>query len=150
MSVFFCILRGESDILLQWPFGAALTFTLMDQSDETEVKDIAAYFEPHPVKENMPFLGRPSSLRNPSLGKYSCSCCHSYYLPCNPANTTHLCNICTMLGQRHRCWADIVQMLFKCFVFAGKLSYSNFHPLEFMFRYRERQPFREYLFCYVL
>ena len=48
MSVFFCILRGESDILLQWPFGTALTFTLMDQSDETEVKDIAAYFEPHP------------------------------------------------------------------------------------------------------
>ena len=30
-----------------------------------------------------------------------------------------LCNICTKLDQRRRRWADIVQMLYKCFVFAG-------------------------------
>ena len=36
-----------------------------------------------------------------------------------PANTKHLYNICTMLDQRQRRWADIVQMLYKCFVFAG-------------------------------
>ena len=36
-----------------------------------------------------------------------------------PANTKHLYNICTMLDQRKRRWADVVQMLYKCFVFAG-------------------------------
>ena len=36
-----------------------------------------------------------------------------------PANTKHLYNICTMFGQRRRRWADVVQMLYKCFVFAG-------------------------------
>ena len=36
-----------------------------------------------------------------------------------PENTKHLYNICTMLGQRRRRWANIVQMLYKCFVIAG-------------------------------
>ena len=36
-----------------------------------------------------------------------------------PANTKHLYNICTMLGQCRRRWADVVQMVYKCFVFAG-------------------------------
>ena len=36
-----------------------------------------------------------------------------------PANTKHLYNICTTSAQRLRCWTDIVQMLYKCFVFAG-------------------------------
>ena len=31
----------------------------------------------------------------------------------------HLYNLCTMLGQRRRRWNDVVQMLYKCFVFAG-------------------------------
>ena len=35
------------------------------------------------------------------------------------ANKTHLYNICTMLDQRRRRWADVVGMLYKCFVFAG-------------------------------
>ena len=34
-------------------------------------------------------------------------------------NTKHLYNICTKLDQRQRRWSNIVQMLFKCFVFAG-------------------------------
>ena len=33
-------------------------------------------------------------------------------------NTKHLYNICTMLDQRRRRWADVVQMLYKCFVFS--------------------------------
>ena len=33
----------------------------------------------------------------------------------------HLYNICTMLVRRRRRGADIVQMLYKCFVFAGQL-----------------------------
>ena len=36
-----------------------------------------------------------------------------------PANTQHLYKICTKLDQRRRRWADVVQMLYSCFVFAG-------------------------------
>ena len=41
-------------------------------------------------------------------------------------NTKHLYNICTMLDQRRRRWADVVQMLYKCFVFAGIAQYWLF------------------------
>ena len=43
----------------------------------------------------------------------------------DPANTKHLLNICTMLDQRRRRWADVLQMLCKCFVFTG----DSLHPL---------------------
>ena len=36
-----------------------------------------------------------------------------------PTHTKHLHNICTILDQRRRRWADVVQKLYKCFVFAG-------------------------------
>ena len=36
-----------------------------------------------------------------------------------PANTRHLSGICAVLGQRRRRWADVVQMLYGCFVLAG-------------------------------
>ena len=39
-----------------------------------------------------------------------------------PLSTKHLYNICTMLDQRRRRWADVIcytKMLYKCFVFAG-------------------------------
>ena len=39
-----------------------------------------------------------------------------------PANTKHLYNICTMLDQRRRRWADVVQMLYKCFMFVGVVT----------------------------
>ena len=38
------------------------------------------------------------------------------------ANTKHLYNICTMLVQRRRRWADVVQILYKCFVFTGLIG----------------------------
>ena len=40
--------------------------------------------------------------------------------------TKHLYNICTMLDQRRRRWAGVVQMLYKCFVSVGhsKKSFS--------------------------
>ena len=41
----------------------------------------------------------------------------------NQENTKRLYNICTMLDQRRRRWADVVQMLYKCFVFAGNNSF---------------------------
>ena len=41
----------------------------------------------------------------------------------SPANTKHVYSICTMLDQRRK--ADVVQMLYKCFVFAGTASQRN-------------------------
>ena len=40
----------------------------------------------------------------------------------NPGNTKHLYTICTM---RRRRWAGVVQMLYKCFVFAWNSSWSG-------------------------
>ena len=37
----------------------------------------------------------------------------------------HLYNICTMLDQLLRHWDDIVQMLYKCFMFAGLIFITN-------------------------
>ena len=34
--------------------------------------------------------------------------CYGYPVRCNPVNTKHLYNICTMLDQRRRRWADVV------------------------------------------
>ena len=42
-----------------------------------------------------------------------------------PAKTKHFYSICTMLDQRRRRWADVVQILYKCFVFTW---YSRFIP----------------------
>ena len=42
------------------------------------------------------------------------------------ADTKHLYNICTMLDQRPRRCADIAQMLYKCFVFAGHAAGFHF------------------------
>ena len=69
MSIFFTILRGEYDSLQVWPFHHTITFTLLDQAEEEDHrKHIQTEFMPNPVKENVPFLGRPMALRNPSLG----------------------------------------------------------------------------------
>ena len=38
----------------------------------------------------------------------------------HPANTKYLYDICTTPAQRLRRWSNIVQMLYKCFVFAGQ------------------------------
>ena len=47
-----------------------------------------------------------------------------------PANTKHLYTICIMLDQRRRRWADVVQMLYKCFVFLGILQYPEVFVLS--------------------
>ena len=39
-----------------------------------------------------------------------------------PVNTKYLNNICTRLARRRRRWADVVKMLYKCFVFTGNLT----------------------------
>ena len=46
----------------------------------------------------------------------------------SPVNTKHLYNICTMLDQCRRRWDDAVQMLYKCFEFAGSpLNRARLH-----------------------
>ena len=42
-----------------------------------------------------------------------------------PVNTKHLYNIFTMLDQRRRRCADVVQMVYKCVEFAGSLLMSQ-------------------------
>ena len=44
------------------------------------------------------------------------------YVATIPVNTKHFYNICTMLDQRRKRWADVLQMLYKCFVFTGKFK----------------------------
>ena len=44
-----------------------------------------------------------------------------YKIKSSPVNAKHLYSICTMLDQRRRRWAGVVQMLYKCFVFAGNV-----------------------------
>ena len=63
----------------------------------------------------------------PALGRrwpdISCSPRSSYdhiYYSHSPLNKKHFCSYCTMLAQRRSpVWADVVQMLYRCFVFAG-------------------------------
>ena len=43
-------------------------------------------------------------------------------------NTKHLYNIYTMSAQRRKRWADVVQMLYKCFVFAWYSCPSDYPP----------------------
>ena len=46
--------------------------------------------------------------------------CHIHSASSNhPVNTKHLYDICTKLVQCRRRCADVVQMLYKCFVFTG-------------------------------
>ena len=59
------------------------------------------------------------------------------------ANTKHLYIVRTMLNQRQRRWADVVQMLYKCFVFAGVIamwsmarSIVNHHNFMVLFFFR--------------
>ena len=42
-----------------------------------------------------------------------------------PADTKHLYNICTTSAQRLRRWPNVVQMLYKCFAFAGVAPVSD-------------------------
>ena len=53
----------------------------------------------------------------------------------NPKNMKHLYKICKMLDQHRRRWADVVQMLYKCFVFTG-MDLS--HPYEYVLAIRIR------------
>ena len=44
-----------------------------------------------------------------------------------PINTKDLYNICTMSDQRRKRWVNVVQMLYKCFVFARIMQNNSFY-----------------------
>ena len=50
-----------------------------------------------------------------------------YWLP-DPVTQKHLYNICTVLDWHRRRWADVVQMLYKCFVLLGWLANNCLTP----------------------
>ena len=76
---------------------------------------------------------QPDGVLRPRLPTSSIG--HSYNTDApsqNPVNTKILYNICTMLDQRRRRWADVVQMLYKCFVSAGKAVPAHLRIKLFM------------------
>lgn len=69
MSLYVSIVRGEYDALLKWPFSLPLTITLLDQNkNPAKRKDHHQVLRPNACVENMPFLKRPTSARNPAFG----------------------------------------------------------------------------------
>ena len=51
----------------------------------------------------------------------------------NYSHGIYLYDICTMLDQRRRRWDDVIQMLYKCFVFARLFIYfvlNTTHSLD--------------------
>ena len=69
MSLFVCICRGDYDPLLLWPFGHRISFTLIDQCQDPSARRNVTYsVKPNTVKDNRPFLGRPTGERNASFG----------------------------------------------------------------------------------
>ncbi|XP_066264436.1 TNF receptor-associated factor 4-like [Branchiostoma lanceolatum] len=69
MSLFMCIIKGEFDALLPWPFAQKVTITVIDQcQDPAARKNIEYVMKPNTCKDNLQFLGRPLHERNPSFG----------------------------------------------------------------------------------
>ena len=69
MSLYVCIIKGEFDALLPWPFALQLSITLLDQNKNTaKRKDHVQSLRPNACVENMPFLKRPTGDRNPAFG----------------------------------------------------------------------------------
>ena len=79
LSLFFAILKGPYDSLLQWPFVCPVTMTLLEQVADLSVReprDVTMTFVPNPRPDNMPFLGKPEEAKNLSLGQwYTMSVC---------------------------------------------------------------------------
>lgn len=92
MSVFFCIMQGEHDALLPWPFSLPITFTVAAPSEELSLDRevtsqvvreappaacVSVTFTPQPTPQLNNYLGRPLNMRNSSLGKviFSLQCC---------------------------------------------------------------------------
>ncbi|KAI6242351.1 Trf-1 [Aphelenchoides fujianensis] len=69
LSIYVCILKGEHDALLSWPFVHLITLTVMDQNPRVnERKHLTYAIKPNPTNENRPYLDRPQSDRNAAFG----------------------------------------------------------------------------------
>jgi hypothetical protein len=69
MSLYVCLVKGEFDALLPWPFALQLSITLLDQNkNPTKRNDHIQQLRPNACVENMPFLKRPLGDRNPAFG----------------------------------------------------------------------------------
>lgn len=69
MSIYVCILRGEHDGLLVWPFVHKITLTIMDQNTDLEKRRHLVYaIKPRPSNDNLPYLKRPTTERNAAFG----------------------------------------------------------------------------------
>ncbi|XP_025104197.1 TNF receptor-associated factor 3-like [Pomacea canaliculata] len=78
MSLFFVIMRGEYDALLNWPFRQKVTLTLLDQS--AEKRHLSDHFQPDPTSSS---FQRPSGEMNVASG---CPLFVSHAVLENPAN----------------------------------------------------------------
>ncbi|KAK7104049.1 TNF receptor-associated factor 3-like [Littorina saxatilis] len=78
MSLFFVIMRGEYDALLNWPFRQKVTLTLLDQS--AEKRHLTDHFQPDP---NSSSFQRPTSEMNVASG---CPLFVSHAVVDNPSN----------------------------------------------------------------
>ena len=62
LSLFFVVMRGEFDNILQWPFTHKVTFKLINQAGD---RDIVDTFQPDPMSS---FFGKPKSDMNVASG----------------------------------------------------------------------------------
>lgn len=66
LSAFVIVMKGEYDAILPWPFHQKVTFTLVDQQDNTDEREnIVMHFRANPKLEN---FGRPTAEENPGRG----------------------------------------------------------------------------------
>ncbi|KAI6242508.1 Trf-1 [Aphelenchoides fujianensis] len=65
LSIYVCILKGEHDALLSWPFVHLITLT---NPRVNERKHLTYAIKPNPTNENRPYLDRPQSDRNAAFG----------------------------------------------------------------------------------
>lgn len=63
MSIFFVVMRGPYDALLQWPFNKKVTFILLDQSGSNE--NVTDAFRPDPASNS---FKRPTTEMNIASG----------------------------------------------------------------------------------
>ncbi|KAI6210423.1 Trf-1 [Aphelenchoides besseyi] len=69
LSIYVCILKGDHDALLSWPFVHMITLTVMDQNPKfNERKHLTYAIKPQPTNENRAYLQRPENERNFAFG----------------------------------------------------------------------------------
>ena len=66
LSVYFVIMKGEFDAILPWPFLSEITFTLIDQQDDTTQREnVVRSFKPDPTLMS---FAKPVGDENPGRG----------------------------------------------------------------------------------